>query len=1408
MANRDILVLNTTQSRAETQQSSDTVRIKGDGEILSIENSSASPILTVQSSGSQTTLEGKITSTKNITGVITGSFGRVEGTTLIGSAFELTNTDLEGTLSSSAQIASKVTGSFRQGFEFTGTVSGSGGSTGSFDRIVATTLVGDASNLTRTPLDNTISGSAQIASNISGSFNKGFEFTGIISGSATSSGSFGKVVATTLVGSAANLTNTDKTGTISSSAQIASRISGSFNKGFEYGGEISASISGSASFNTLTAHTLVGDGSALTNTISVGTVTGSAQLASNISGSFNKGFEVAGNISGSSTSSGSFGKVIASEFAGSGANITNIPLPTGLISGSAQLSTNVSGSFTSGFEFSNTISGSATSTGSFGRLVATTFTGDGSGLTNTDKEGTISSSAQLASRISGSWNMGFQYKCQIHSQLGSWSVGGDMNEVRTGGGGIGNCDAFIVAAGRNQPYDSPGGNPYQTISCVESYDGSSWSEVNNLNLERTNIMAAGTTTSGIIAGGFRFANSACGQTETWNGTNWSETDDMLTATGFSGDAGTSADTMLVFGGATATPTSHYTDNAEEYNGSSWSEISELNLGRAQLAGLGNTEAALAVAGNPTPGGHAPGNAFDVEEWNGSNWTAITQTLTANSETYLNAGIKGAGTVNDAHAFGGFHYFPTVPTTCYDARSQHWDGTSWSYGGRLITGRINIAGNGSGGGDALAAGGNNPTMVACTEEYNAFYATASFGTVIANCLSGNASTLDNVNFPAGTISSSAQVDYEGAFNEGFEYTGEIRTAKGTWSVGASPANGRHAQGAAGVQSAMLAGGGAYPGTNPAGSPAYAPHALSEEYNGSAWSETNDMITARAGVAGAGTQNAALFATGDYTTHTEEYNGTSYATGDSANQARQRGGGAGTQTAGLAAGGYNPNGAGELGATELYDGAAWSNTADLNNARAHLQGGGSQNASIMIAGYHSESPANLGLNCTELWNGTTWTEVSGQVGTVSYSFSGGGTVNAATKTGGRFPNPISVGKQHEKWNGVSWAIDTDLPGNSRGQRSGGSTPSQHMTFGGDDSGDGPANYEYNDYFTTGSFGRIETPDVQIVQDSQLVVSASLQLPVFASNSGIVSSSAGQMWFNSTTRKLNFTMDVNSFSAGGNMNLARAYVGGTGTQNAALAVGGDASGDKGETELYNGSAWSESGDLDVTRWGLAATGTQTSALAFGGYDSPATTYAKTEAFSGTTWAECADMNQARVLHAGIGTQNAALAAAGYTNASEAELDDTEEWNGSAWYAAADNNTARRKVTGAGSQNAGIIFGGSVHPAMSKLTETYDGTTWTERNDMVSARAMLGGAGSQNAAVAFNGDLGPSIANISTCTEEWNGTSWSVAGASTVSRRNIGAAGSQSSGLTFAGTGVGGTAATEEYSVSHLKTVEIDGV
>jgi len=59
-----------------------------------------------------------------------------------------------------------------------------------------------------------------------------------------------------------------------------------------------------------------GDGSGLTGisaTVPDGTVSSSAQIASDISGSFTNGFEFSGNISGSSTSSGSFANLVAGD---------------------------------------------------------------------------------------------------------------------------------------------------------------------------------------------------------------------------------------------------------------------------------------------------------------------------------------------------------------------------------------------------------------------------------------------------------------------------------------------------------------------------------------------------------------------------------------------------------------------------------------------------------------------------------------------------------------------------------------------------------------------------------------------------------------------------------------------------------------------------------------------------------------------------------------------------------------------------------------------------------------------------------------------------------------------------------------------------------------------------------------
>jgi len=81
--------------------------------------------------------------------------------------FPLTGTSI---VSSSAQIATDISGS-----------------------LSAAAIVGLGANIVSGSIDGTLSSSAQIATDISGSFTSGFEFTGKISGSQASTGSFGRV---------------------------------------------------------------------------------------------------------------------------------------------------------------------------------------------------------------------------------------------------------------------------------------------------------------------------------------------------------------------------------------------------------------------------------------------------------------------------------------------------------------------------------------------------------------------------------------------------------------------------------------------------------------------------------------------------------------------------------------------------------------------------------------------------------------------------------------------------------------------------------------------------------------------------------------------------------------------------------------------------------------------------------------------------------------------------------------------------------------------------------------------------------------------------------------------------------------------------------------------------------------
>ena len=123
MAVKDAIVLNTTGSNFQAVQSGDTIRIKGDSaELLSIENSSDTRVFSVGTTTTSVNIEGNVTSSKPISGssTSTASFGYFVADTYEGDAREIAATlprsgDI---LSGSSQIAADISGSFTSGFTF------------------------------------------------------------------------------------------------------------------------------------------------------------------------------------------------------------------------------------------------------------------------------------------------------------------------------------------------------------------------------------------------------------------------------------------------------------------------------------------------------------------------------------------------------------------------------------------------------------------------------------------------------------------------------------------------------------------------------------------------------------------------------------------------------------------------------------------------------------------------------------------------------------------------------------------------------------------------------------------------------------------------------------------------------------------------------------------------------------------------------------------------------------------------------------------------------------------------------------------------------------------------------------------------------------------------------------------
>ena len=151
-----------------------------------------------------------------------------------------------------------------------------------------------------------------------------------------------------------------------------------------------------------------------------------------------------------------------------------------------------------------------------------------------------------------------------------------------------------------------------------------WTSGGNLNQARTTRMSgAPSNSAAITAGGYKAGLSPAtqGLAETYDGSSWTEVADLNTARKFSTGFGTSTSAIVV--GGDESPKA----NSEEWNGSSWTEVGDLNTGRDSGAGVGTEPAALCI------GGGTPSAVDNVESWNGSAWTNGTALNTAKKHTW-------------------------------------------------------------------------------------------------------------------------------------------------------------------------------------------------------------------------------------------------------------------------------------------------------------------------------------------------------------------------------------------------------------------------------------------------------------------------------------------------------------------------------------------------------------------------------------------------------------------------------------------------------------------------------------------------------------------------------------------------------------------------------------------------------
>jgi len=267
----------------------------------------------------------------------------------------------------------------------------------------------------------------------------------------------------------------------------------------------------------------------------------------------------------------------------------------------------------------------------------------------------------------------------------SWSTEGSLgtkaSQMQKGGSTSADSTSGIAAGGFTPSRSS---KTEEYAVSINTITAAAWANGGNMNTARRAMVGgAGTSTAGMVAGGYTTTNSNA--TEEYDGSAWANGGNLPVALYYITVAGTQTAGLAVGGGDPVVA------EGIEYDGSSWTDIGNAPVS-VKIAGRAGTQTAALLAGGNNTSNNSTAEAFTYD---GSSFSNITDMPAVKGSGHVSGGSQTASVQATGYTTGSPGYTDTT---------VEWDGSSWSSGGTYLSpGQSQMCSNPSGY-NQLAGGG--------------------------------------------------------------------------------------------------------------------------------------------------------------------------------------------------------------------------------------------------------------------------------------------------------------------------------------------------------------------------------------------------------------------------------------------------------------------------------------------------------------------------------------------------------------------------------------------------------------------------------------------------------------------------------------------------------------------------------